>query len=107
MSEPYHLVEIQDQDSIMARCFGTGSVYTNSFHHQAVKDLAPGLRTSARSRDGMIEAFEGSDPSWFLHAVQFHPEAMSAPELPDSKGFRQLFTCFVEAASAWRTAGRS
>jgi gamma-glutamyl-gamma-aminobutyrate hydrolase PuuD len=52
----------------------------------------------------MIEAFEGTDPSWFLHAVQFHPEAMSAQELPDSKGFRQLFTCFVEAAAARRTA---
>ncbi|MFH2114709.1 MAG: gamma-glutamyl-gamma-aminobutyrate hydrolase family protein, partial [Spirochaetota bacterium] len=38
MSEPYHLVEILDRNSLMALCFGTGPVYTNSFHHQAVKD---------------------------------------------------------------------
>ena len=107
MSEPYHLVEILDQDSIMARCFGTAQVYTNSFHHQAVKNLAPGLRFSARSRDGIVEAFEGTDPSWFLHAVQFHPEAMSTPDLQGSHGFLNLFACFVEAATAWRTAART
>ncbi len=106
MSEPYHLVEILDQDSIMAQCFGSSSVYTNSFHHQAVKALAPGLRVTARSRDGVIEAFEGIDSSWFLHAVQFHPEAMSAPELPGSLGFRKLFACFVEAASANQRVGK-
>jgi putative glutamine amidotransferase len=100
MSEPYHLVEILDQDSIMAQCFGTSTVYTNSFHHQAVKELGAGLRICARSRDGIIEAFQGTDPSWFLHAVQFHPEAMSAPELPGSPGFLKLFACFVEAVFA-------
>jgi len=106
MSEPYHLVEILDRDTIMARCFGADPVFTNSFHHQAVKDLAPGLRVSARSRDGIIEAFEGTERSWFLHAVQFHPEAMSAPELPDSLGFRKLFYCFVAAASAYQAASQ-
>lgn len=98
MSEAYHRVEIVPGPSIMARCFGSGPVYTNSFHHQAVKDLAPGLRISARTADGIVEAFEGTDPSWFLHAVQFHPEAMCAPELPNSLGFAKLFTVFVDAA---------
>lgn len=104
MSEAYHRVEIVDGPSIMARSFGEAGVYTNSFHHQAVKDLAPGLRISARTADGIIEAFEGTDPSWFLHAVQFHPEAMCSPDLPDSQGFRELFTCFVEAASVYATS---
>ena len=100
MSEAYHRVEIVAGHSIMAHCFGPGPVYTNSFHHQAVKDLGTGLRISARTADGIIEAFEGTDSSWFLHAVQFHPETMGNSNPPHSEGFRKLFECFVEAAAA-------
>ena len=42
----------------------------NSYHHQAVKEPAPGIKITARSEDGLVEAFE-ADRIW---AVQFHPE---------------------------------
>ena len=47
----------------------------NSRHHQAVKNLAPGLRAVAWAEDGVIEGAEPTerDAPWML-AVQWHPE---------------------------------
>ncbi len=44
-----------------------------SGHHQSVKNPGRGLRLSAVSGDGVIEAMEGHDRN-FLIAVQWHPE---------------------------------
>ncbi len=64
---------------------------TNSFHHQAVKRLAPGLTLTGWSDDGTVESFEGpADGPWLL-AVQWHPEKMRPAT--DS-----LFRAFIEAA---------
>ena len=50
-------------------------IRTNTFHHQAVKDLALTLRPSGISEDGIIEAYESADmDSRFILAVQWHPE---------------------------------
>lgn len=58
----------------------------NSFHHQAVKDLAPGLVITARTEDGVVEAYEGIPDALDLYGkplkdrilcVQFHPEAFA------------------------------
>lgn len=50
-------------------CFGV-----NSWHHQAVREAAPGLRVTARSADGVIEAVEHKKLPVF--GVQWHPERM-------------------------------
>jgi putative glutamine amidotransferase len=56
------------------------SVQVNSFHHQAVKAAAPGLRVSAVAGDGLIEAIEPAEGNGDLHpftiGVQWHPERM-------------------------------
>lgn len=52
------------------------SCRTNSYHHQAVKDPAPGFKVSALASDGVIEAIEKSDTSYVI-AVQWHPEMMA------------------------------
>lgn len=44
----------------------------NSYHHQGVKDIAPGLSVAAYAPDGLIEAIEGD----LLLAVQWHPELL-------------------------------
>lgn len=44
------------------------------YHHQAIKDLAPGLIVSATAADGTIEAVE-VDAHRFAVGVQWHPEA--------------------------------
>jgi len=42
----------------------------NSFHHQAIKDLAPGFEICAKSDDGYIEAIHKDN----IYSVQWHPE---------------------------------
>jgi len=91
--EPYHSVSILGSDSRMAAVFKKPFIRTNSFHHQSVKQLAEGLRLTAQTADGIVEAYEGIDPAWFIHAVQFHPEAMSEKH-PE---FRGLFIDFIKA----------
>lgn len=50
-------------------------VLTNSFHHQVLKDIAPGFKVSARAKDGVVEAFEMEEG--FVIGVQWHPEMMT------------------------------
>ena len=71
---PSHTVALEE-GTLLQRLFGRGEVATNSFHHQAVKDLAPGFRISARARDGVVEGIEGTEGPFAL-AVQWHPEGM-------------------------------
>ncbi len=62
----------------------------NSFHHQAVKDVAPGFRVSAYAPDGVIEAIEHTNGN-FAVGVQWHPESLVES---DTK-MRALFEAFV------------
>ena len=52
---------------------GAGKLYTNSFHHQAVLDLAAGLTVNATAAEGFPEAFT-ADGSLPILGVQWHPE---------------------------------
>ena len=65
-----HHVSIED-GSILHRLYGS-ELWTNSYHHQSIKDLGAGLRITARADDGIIEAVEATDHP-YLHAVQWHP----------------------------------
>jgi putative glutamine amidotransferase len=67
--------------TLMERVFGDGEIRVNSMHHMAIDELAPGLVISARSPDGVIEAFEGTMDDWWILGTQFHPEADSASAL--------------------------
>ena len=78
-----HTVRLQP-GSRAAEALGTTSLSVNSSHHQAIKDLAPGLIATGWTEDGLIEVAETpADESWLL-AVQWHPEEMhrdrQAPE---------------------------
>ena len=53
---------------------------------------------AAVAPDGLIEAFEGKDPSWWVTGVQWHPENEGNISLD-----MQLIEAFVEAAAATRT----
>jgi putative glutamine amidotransferase len=72
-----HRVKIQ-AGTRAAAALGTTEVMVNSSHHQAIKDLAPGLQATGWTEDGLIEAVETrADAPWLL-AVQWHPEEMYA-----------------------------
>lgn len=50
----------------------------NSRHHQAVRELAAGLREVAWAPDGVLEGLEWMGDDWWLKGVQWHPENLTA-----------------------------
>jgi putative glutamine amidotransferase len=67
----------------------TATLGVNSFHHQAIRDLAPGLTPVAYSPDGLIEAVVRSgNPEVF--AVQWHPELMFERDATHLQPFQRL-----------------
>ena len=69
---PVHDVEITE-DSPIHKCLNVSRLSVNSYHHQAVRETAPGLKEMAVSPDGIVEALYKPDYG-FLWAVQWHPE---------------------------------
>jgi len=69
---PTHKVKIVS-GTILAQIFGAALLRVNSFHHQAVRQLAPGFITSALAIDGIIEGIESTSHPFAL-GVQWHPE---------------------------------
>ena len=95
-NQPIHRVRL-DPESQLAQLIDETSVEVNSLHHQAIKAIAPSLRESGRSEDGVIEAVESSQRR-FLIAVQWHPE-----EIDDLPWVRRLFEAFSRAAAPGRS----
>lgn len=69
-----------------------GRFVVNSYHHQAVRDLAPGLVATVRAEDGVIEACGTADGLW--QCCQWHPERMVAATA-DTPSMLPVFTDFV------------
>jgi len=70
-----HVVTVE-QGTCLAEVVGTGELAVNSLHHQGIDRLGAGLRATARSADGLVEAIELAD-SPHLIAVQWHPELLT------------------------------
>ncbi len=64
----------------------------NSYHHQAVGDVAPALVVSARAPDGVVEGLEHPDAG-FMIGVEWHPERSYLK----AKDAGALMTAFVSA----------
>lgn len=64
----------------------------NSYHHQAIAQVAPGWRLAARAPDGVVEAIERPD-RYFCLGVQWHPERMLGSEVT-----RRLAGALADAA---------
>lgn len=71
---PTHDIEITGGVHV-ASSFNEKKIRVNSFHHQAIKDIAPDFIEVARSQDGIIEAIEHKSHR-FAVGVQWHPELM-------------------------------
>ena len=72
-----HKVKIEDS-SILSGITKSSSGTVNSNHHQGINKLAPGLKSVAKTEDGLTESVELIDTSGkaYLLGVQWHPEAM-------------------------------
>ena len=96
MTPPYdrvvHTVRILP-DTPLSALLGKTELGVNSYHHQAIRTLAPDLVEMARSTDDLIEAVYLPGKT-FVWAVQWHPE-LSFRTDEDS---RKIFGAFVGAA---------
>ena len=85
---PAHAVALVDGTPLRS-CLGVERLPVNSYHHQAVRRLAPGLEAMACAPDGLIEAacLPGKR---FLWAVQWHPEFSYKTDEYSRRIFRAL-----------------
>lgn len=90
--EPFHYVELEE-GSRLAKILGTSKLAVNTYHHQAVKDVAPSFRICAKAHDGLTEAIEHE--SKYILGVQWHPECMYDVH----KEFAPIFHDFVAEAA--------
>jgi len=76
MSKPYdrvaHKVNVMD-NTPLADIIGAGTHGVNSYHHQAVRDVADSVKVMATAEDNLVEAIYVPDKS-FIMAIQWHPE---------------------------------
>lgn len=87
--EATHVVETEEGSFIHGI---TGKrEWINSFHHQAIKDVAEGFEVTARADDGVVECIERLEGS-FMCGVQWHPEMMAKFQ---NESMIQLFRQFI------------
>jgi putative glutamine amidotransferase len=95
---PSHSIEIQP-GTLLSKIVPERRVRVNSYHHQAVRKVAPDFRMNATAPDGVVEGIESTRHTFAL-GVQWHPEL-----LVDELDFNlALFRRHVEAASRYRAA---
>jgi putative glutamine amidotransferase len=97
--EKGHTVRVVDGTPLKA-VFLEDGLGVNSFHHQAIGELASGLVAAAYAPDGIIEAAFVPGQRFML-AVQWHPELMFERHPEQLRPFVAL----VEAAMARRLVG--
>lgn len=91
-----HTIYIQEGSRLLD-ILGHSTIRVNSFHHQAVKEAAPGFVISAVTSDGVIEGIENTQQS-FAIGVQCHPEGMWR----NNSSIANLFIAFVKAAEMYK-----
>jgi putative glutamine amidotransferase len=87
---PLHKVSILS-DTPLFELIDESQISVNSYHHQAVKFLAPKLTAMAVSGDGIVEAVYMPERA-FVWAVQWHPELW-----PENAVSKKLFDRFLSA----------
>lgn len=90
---PSHDISIT-KDSLIYECFGKDTARVNSFHHQAVREVAPGFKAAAHTSDGIIEAIEYTGNK-FAAGVQWHPETLWQKD----RVHLEIFKAFVKACA--------
>lgn len=93
--QPSHAVRVEE-GSLLEHLTGARTLLVNSYHHQAVERVAPGLRVDAVSEDGLVEAVDMPGKAFVL-GVQWHPEFCFGREA----AARAVFDGFVKACESW------
>ena len=96
-----HTVTIE-KDTLLHNLFKADTIAVNSFHHQAVKEAAPGFRVCARATDGVIEAMESTEYKSML-GVQWPPECFI---LKGDECMMPIFHWLIQEAASFKEAKR-
>lgn len=78
-----------EPDSKLASIMEANRVQTASWHHQAIGEVAPGLRVVGKAPDGVIEAVEIPEKPSVI-AIQWHPELTAHEDQTQQKLFDEL-----------------
>jgi len=89
-TEAGHAVELVEGTRLFEIC-GARELQVNSAHHQAAKDVGPGVVVNAWAPDGVIEGIEAPQRR-FCIGVEWHPE------FHISAGDARIFEAFIAAA---------
>jgi putative glutamine amidotransferase len=89
---PGHTITVAP-DSRLGAALETGSVWVNSYHHQAVDRLGDGVVPVAWAEDGVVEAIELAGDAWVLGVQWELQESWKADER-----FLAVFADSVDAA---------
>ena len=92
---PRHRIAIEP-GSLLARALAADEAEVDSFHHQAIDRLAPGLRAVARAPDGVVEAVELRDGWGLALQCELHEEWRV------DRRFLRVFEDFVAVAAGGR-----
>lgn len=80
------------EGTLLSQSLTKDYIKVNSFHHQAVKDVAPSLKVAGVSADSLIEAVYLPGHPFFL-GVQWHPEHL----FDTNEDALRIFQAFVTA----------
>jgi putative glutamine amidotransferase len=82
------------EDTMLYNILSKGFIKVNSFHHQAIKDVAPALKVAGVSMDSLVEAVFLPEHKFFL-GVQWHPEHLFST----NEDALNIFKAFVKACN--------
>lgn len=91
-NEKTHSVYIE-KESLLFSFVDRENIYVNSYHHQAIKNIAKDFNVNALSKDGVIEGIENKNKK--ILAVQWHPEELQA----ENKEHKNIFINFIRLCS--------
>jgi len=97
-SQVVHEVQLT-ANSLLGKITGKRNLGVNSTHHQAVAQVAPPLKVTAVSGDGIVEGLELKEDAIegpaFLLTVQFHPERLA----DRYQAHQAIFNAFAKACA--------
>jgi putative glutamine amidotransferase len=86
--DPSHVVTVTP-GTLLATTYEADEINVNSFHHQAIRELAPDLEINGVSPDEVVEGVSHPGSSWIL-GLQWHPEMMFREHPEHLKPFQAL-----------------
>jgi putative glutamine amidotransferase len=92
-AHPRHTMRVEP-GSRLHEALGAEEVEVDSFHHQAIAELAPGLRATGVAPDGVVEVIESDDDDRYVLGAQFELQE----EWRVDPRFLEIFRQFVAAA---------